>query len=121
MSSVRRWIIGATLATVLAAAAVASAENLQTEAIDPGHPIHGMLVGQGLEREADVSLFSPFCDPIVTKPGRETRTCSILPPSSRRIFIGYGIWGTSRRIVDEAWHKRSWALWIDGQRVSLGR
>src|SRR5262249_23520079 len=85
------------------------------------HPINGMLVVQGLEREADVSLFSPFCDPIVTEPGRETRTCSVLPPSSRRIFIGYGIWGTSRRIVDAAWHKRSWALWIDGQRVSLGR
>ena len=25
------------------------------------------------------------------------------------------------KIVDQAWRKRSWALWIDGQRVSLGR
>jgi len=121
MSRIRRWIVGATLATALAVAAGASAENLGTEAIDPGHPVNGMLVVQGLESEADVSLFSPFCDPIVTKPGHESRTCTALPPGSKRIFAGYGIWGTSRKIVDDAWHKRAWSMWIDGRRVRLGR
>jgi hypothetical protein len=121
MSQGRGWILASTLALALAVATGAAAESVTTEAIDPGHPVNGMLVVQGLEREADVSLFSPFCDPIVTKPGAEARTCSVLPASSRRIFAGYGIWGVSRKILDQAWHKRSWGLWIDGRRVNLGR
>lgn len=116
--------VGASIALVaLVVTTGASAEVSRTAAIDPGTPVNGMLVVQGLERDADVSLFTPFCDPIVVnaKPRPETRTCSALPPWSKRIFIGYGIWGVSRKIVDQAWRKRSWALWIDGQRVSLGR
>jgi hypothetical protein len=120
--STTRGLAGAVVAVALAVTTGASAEVSRIAAIDPGTPVNGMLVVQGLEREADVSLFTPFCDPIVVSRTRpETRTCSALPPSSTRIFIGYGLWGVSRKIVDRAWKKRSWALWIDGQRVSLSR
>lgn len=120
MPKVRRWVAGAVVASALAVTPSVSAEPFHSESIDPGTPVNGMLVVQGLEAEADVSLFGTYCDPIVRKPGRETRTCALLPPS-KRIFIGYGIWGVSRKVVDQAWHKRSWGLWIDGQPVNLSR
>jgi hypothetical protein len=119
MFHARPWVVGSTVALVLAVTTGAAAEGLKTGAIDPGHGVNGMLVVQGLERDADLSIWT-YCNPVVTAPGPEARKCS-LPPSSRRIFAGYGIWGASRRIVDEAWHKRAWRLWIDGQAVHLGR
>jgi hypothetical protein len=79
-----------------------------------------MLVVQGVVRETDAALFADgFCDPIVLTPGNRVRSCRAVPPPSKRLFIGYGIWGLSRKIVDAAWKKRSWGLWIDGQKVSL--
>ena len=117
MFGVRRWL--ATIVLVaLSLTAGASATTSDDAAIDPGQRVGGMLVVQGLEREADLSIWT-FCNPVVTAPGPEARTCAV--PQSRRIFAGYGIWGESRKIVDQAWHKGAWALWIDGQRVDLGR
>jgi hypothetical protein len=105
---------------MLAAGTTASASLLQPEAIDPGTPVNGMTVIQGLQREANVGLFTDqFCDPVVLRPGTRTRSCRVVP-SSRSIFVGYGIFAPQQRI-DSAWKRLSWALWIDGQRVSLSR
>jgi len=117
MFRVRRWFAAIAL-IALALAVGASAKTSHDAAIDPGQRVGGMLVVQGLEREADLSIWT-FCNPIVTATGPEARTCSV--PQSRRIFAGYGIWGESKKIVDGAWHKGAWALWIDGRRVDLGR
>ena len=102
----------------LACAGGASGESFHSAAIDPGQRVGGMLVVQGLERDADLSIWT-YCNPVVTAPGPDARTCSV--PRSRRIFAGYGIWGDTRKIVDGAWHKQAWRLWIDGQVVNLAR
>jgi hypothetical protein len=117
MFGIRRWFASIVL-VALSVTAGASATSSHDAAIDPGQRVSGMLVVQGLESDADLSIWT-YCNPIVTAPGPEARTCSV--PRSRRIFAGYGIWGESRKIVDEAWHKRAWALWIDGRRVDLDR
>jgi hypothetical protein len=106
---------------LVALIATASAAQARETAIDPGTPVNGMIVVQGIERDADVSLFTPFCDPIVTRPGPETRTCGLLPPWSKRIFIGYGSWAVSKKRLDALWSQLSWALWIDGRRVNLSQ
>ena len=106
MFGARRWFASVVL-VALSVTASASAKSSHDAAIDPGQRVSGMLVVQGLEREADLSIWT-YCNPIVTAPGPEARTCFV--PRSRQIFAGYGIWGESRKIVDEAWHKRAWAL-----------
>ena len=117
MFGIRRWF-AAIVVVALAVTAGASAGSFDGAAIDPGQRVGGMLVVQAPERDADLSIWM-YCNPIVSAPGPGARTCSV--PRSRRIFAGYGIWGGSRKIVDTAWHKRAWALWIDGQRVALDR
>ena len=112
--------VGLVLCTAaLALAASASAIRSSGSAIDPGTNINGMLVVQGIAREADASLFGTFCDPVVVRAGRRTRSCGQLPPL-KRIFVGYGIFAPEEQI-DSAWNKLSWRLWIDGQSVSLSR
>ena len=111
MFGVSRWFVSIVL-VALSVTAGASATSSHDAAIDPGQRVSGMLVVQGPESDADLSIWT-YCNPIVTAPGPEARTCSV--PRSRRIFAGYGIWGESRNVVDEAWHKRAWALWIDGR------
>jgi hypothetical protein len=109
----------AALAAALTLTAGAAASDVGVRAIDPGTRVHDMLVVQGTAREADAELFpAGICDPVVLTPGRRTRACGTAPPA-RRLFVGYGIFGPSRKIVDVAWKKQSWAMWIDGQRVSL--
>jgi hypothetical protein len=98
----------------------ASASILRAEAIDPGTPVNGMTVAQGLQHQAKVGLFTDrFCDPVVLRPGQRTRSCRPVP-RARSIFAGYGIFGPKNGI-DSAWNRLSWAMWIDGQRVSLSR
>jgi hypothetical protein len=104
----------------LVGATTASAIGVREGAVDPGTSVNGMLVVQGLAKEADAALFTPFCDPVVLRPGRRTRSCGAIP-SSERIFIGYGIFGPSRKAVDAAWRRQRWAMWIDGRQVSLDR
>jgi len=120
MSGVRVGVVGSIAAVALVVTTGASARSSSTVAIDPGTRVNGMLVVQGIAQEADVSLFTPFCDPVVVRPGAETRTCATLPPS-KRIFIGYGTWAVSRKLLDAAWDKKSWALWIDGHPIKLSR
>lgn len=80
-----------------------------------------MVVVQGVARDAGAELFpSGICDPVVRTPGRRVRACGTVPPS-RRLFVGYGIFAPSKAAVDAAWSKRSWAMWIDGEPVSLQR
>jgi hypothetical protein len=87
--------------------------------IDPGTPVNGMVVVQGVKQDADGWLFDTVCDPIVPSPGRRTRTCGQLPPL-RRLFVGYGIFAPKNQI-DSFWRSVSWKLWIDGEQVSLSR
>ena len=111
--------IVAVIAALVVAATGASAAEFGTQSIEPGARVNGMFVVQGVARETDAALFADgFCDPIVLTPGNRVRSCRAVPPS-RRLFVGYGIWGLSRKIVDAAWKKQSWGLWIDGQKVSL--
>ena len=93
----------------------------RSDAIEPGTRVNGMVVVQGLAREADVSLFGYYCDPVVLTAGRRTRVCSLPLPSVRRIFVGHGIWAVSKQRLDSAWkvYAAQTAMWIDGQRVSL--
>jgi hypothetical protein len=88
-------------------------------AIDPGTGVNGMVVVQGLAREADARLFGGYCNPFVSTPGRRTRLCAPLP-QVRRVFIGHGIIAPKKRI-DAAWNPPGWDMWIDGRRVSLAR
>jgi hypothetical protein len=97
----------------------ASAVPLAGGAVEPATRVNGMLVVQGIAREADVSLFGSICDPVVVRPGRRTRSCGQVPPL-RRIFVGYGIFAPEEQI-ESAWKKLSWRLWIDGRSVSLSR
>ena len=108
-------------AVVIAAFALvtASATVARDVAVDPGTPVNGMVVVQGIARDASTSLFDTFCDPVVLTPGRRTRACGVVP-SVRRIFVGHGIFAPKKRI-DAAWNQLTWDMWIDGRRVSLGR
>ena len=69
-------VAGVIVAPALAVASGASAESFHAEAIDPGTHVNGMIVVQGIAKEADVQLFTPFCDPSVVQPGTVTRTCT---------------------------------------------
>ncbi len=104
---------------LLTAAAGASAAIGRDVAVDPGTRVNGILVVQGLARDADAELFGVVCDPVVLRPGRRTRSCGRLP-AVRRIFVGHGMWAPEEEI-DSAWKSSSWELWIDGRRVSLRR
>jgi hypothetical protein len=120
---VLRLVGVAAVLIALTLATGASAKVVGSDAIDPGTRVNGMLVVQGLAREADVALFGYYCDPVVLTAGRRTRVCSTPLPSVRRIFVGYGIWAVSKQRLDPAWSvyaSRS-KMWIDGQRVSLAR
>lgn len=99
----------------------ASAKVVEGDAIEPGTRVNEMMVVQGLAREADVSLFGFYCDPVVLTAGRRTRVCASPLPSVRRIFIGHGVWAVSRQRLNAAWsaYAGRTQMWIDGQRVGL--
>ena len=98
----------------------ASARVVGGAAIDPGTPVDGMSVVQGLAQEADAGLFTDsYCDPVVTSPGRRTRTCRAIP-RVRNLFVGHGVFAPKKSIA-AAWNQATWQMWIDGQRVSLSR
>ena len=80
MFGVRRWFASIVL-VALSVTAGASATISHDAAIDPGQRVGGMLVVQGIESDADLSIWT-YCNPIVTAPGPEARTCSV--PRSRR-------------------------------------
>lgn len=114
-------VVAALAALTLATGA--SATVVGTDAVDPGTSVNGMVVVQGLAREADAALFGYYCDPVVLTPGRRTRACSLPLPAVRRIFVGYGIWAVSKQRLDSLWtaYTRRTNTWIDGRRVSLAR
>ena len=122
MAAIIRSVLAAAVTLCMAALALtagASAVPSAGGAIEPGTRVNGMLVVQGVAREANGSLFETICDPVVVRPGRRTRTCGQLPPL-RRIFIGAGIFAPEQAI-ESAWTKLSWRLWIDGRSVGLSR
>jgi hypothetical protein len=106
--------VPAVLALIAPAATVA-----RDNAIDPGAAVNGMQVVQGISQEADLDLFTPFCDPVVLSTGRRTRSCGRIP-SARHIFVGHGIFAPKRRI-DAIWKAVRWDMWVDGRHVSLQR
>jgi hypothetical protein len=120
---VLRFVGVAAALAALTLATGTSAKVVHSDTIDPGTRVNGMSVVQGLAREADVSLFGFYCDPVVLTAGRRARVCSLPLPSVRRIFVGHGIWAVSRRRLDSAWsvYAAQKEMWIDGQRVSLTR
>ena len=85
-----------------------------TANIEPSDRVRGMLVVQGPATRAQTALFGIYCDPIT---GRHRDTCRDVP-RVRRLFVGYGIWG-SKAAVSRLWKPSEWSMWIDGQRVSL--
>jgi hypothetical protein len=111
--------VGVAVCVVLAVTAGALAAREAGGAIDPGTPVNGMIVVQGVKREADGWLFDTVCDPFVRSPGRRTRTCGQLPPL-RRLFVGHGLFAP-RKQIDSFWRSVSWKLWIDGEQVGLSR
>lgn len=88
-------------------------------AIEPGSRVNGMQIVQGVAEDANATVFGTICDPVVRRPGRQTRSCGRLP-RLKRIFVGYGIAAPAKEI-DRAWRALSWEMWIDGRRVSLRR
>jgi hypothetical protein len=104
-------------AGVLVATERASAERSRAGAIDPGTVVNGMLVVHGVSRKADGDLFTQFCDPVVLRPGRRTRTCAPIPHVSR-LFVGHGVFAPER-MIDGVWSRLTWDMWVDGQRVDL--
>jgi hypothetical protein len=110
----------AVVVAVIGGGTGASAAVRGSNGIDPGAKVNGMSVVQGLAREAKLGLFTDgYCDPVVLSAGRRTRSCRSVP-RTRRMFVGYGVFAPKRRI-DAAWNKVAWAMWIDGQQVSLAR
>ena len=67
MFGVRRWFASIVL-VALSVTAGASATISHDAAIDPGQRVGGMLVVQGIESDADLSIWT-YCNPIVTAPG----------------------------------------------------
>lgn len=105
---------------VLAVTTGATARDVRGNAIDPGTRVNGMVVVQGIAQESDAALFGLFCNPDVLSHGRRTRTCSTRIPHVSRLFVGHGIFAP-KRTIDSWWKRVTWDLWIDGQRVRLGR
>jgi hypothetical protein len=115
-------LAGLAVLVVLMTAAAAAAAPVRSDAIDPGMRVNGMLVVQGVARDADAELFGFVCDPVVTRPGRRARSCGRLP-TVRRIFVGHGVWVVSRQRLEPVWraYARRAELWIDGNPVRLDR
>jgi hypothetical protein len=86
--------------------------------VGPGGKIGKMTLVRGKEHDADTELWL-FCQPVLPKPGRYSRTCSV--PRAQRLFIGYGEWERTTKVLDSAWKQLKWDLWFDGRRVSLSR
>jgi hypothetical protein len=107
---------------VLALTAGALAAREAGGAINPGTPVNGMVVVQGLAQDADVPLFGYYCAPNVIGPGRRVRVCAALP-RVRRIFVGYGYWDVSKRHLESYWRANAHRtqMWIDGRSVRLDR
>ena len=120
---VLRFVGVAAALAALTLATGTSANVVRSDAIEPGTRVNGMLVLQGLARDADVALFGYFCDPVVLTAGRRTRVCSTPLPSVRRIFVGHGIWAVSKQRLNSAWNAYAGRteMWIDGQPVRLTR
>ena len=112
------WLATCSAAVALTAGATAAVGG--DAAIEPGKRVNGMLVVQGVKREADAWLFDTICDPVVLRTGRRTRTCGQLPPV-RRLFVGHGTFARNSEQLDAAWRATRWELWIDGRQVSLRR
>ena len=121
VSVIRRVGLTAALAALILAPGSAATIG-RSEAIDPGTRVNGMLVVQGLARNADAELFGVICDPDVLGPGTRSRSCGTLPPV-RRIFVGHGIWVVNEGRLEPLWaaYARRTEMWIDGRRVSLAR
>jgi hypothetical protein len=77
-----RAVGAAACIAVLALTAGAFAAREAGGAIDPGTPVNGMVVMQGLAQDADVPLFGYYCAPNVMSPGRHVRVCAALPRSA---------------------------------------
>ena len=101
---------------VLALTAGALSAREAGGAINPGTPVNGMAVVQGLAQDADVPLFGYYCAPNVMSPGRRVRVCAALP-RVRRIFVGYGYWDVSKRHLESYWRANAnrTQMWIDGR------
>jgi hypothetical protein len=86
--------------------------------VGPGGKIGTMTLVRGIEHYADAELWV-FCHAVIPKPGRYRRTCSV--PPVKRLFIGYGDWERTQKVLDSAWKQLKWDLWFDGRRVDLSR
>jgi hypothetical protein len=84
--------------------------------IGPGGKIGTMTVVRGEVYEADLNIFN-VCNPVILKPGRYHRSCSV--PRVHRMFIGNGLVAPTRKGLDELWKRTRWGFWVDGRSVRL--
>src|SRR5215218_10235197 len=75
--------------------------------VEPRGRIGTMRVVRGAGYEADLGLFN-VCDPLVPRPGRYHRSCSV--PRVRRMFIGYGWSAETRNDLSRLWMRMRWSL-----------
>ena len=112
-------LVAAVAAVTFCALVTAASTPARDAAVDPGTPVNGMVVVQGIARDANTALFDTFCDPVVLSAGRRSRTCGVIP-AVRRIFVGAGVFAAKKRI-DAAWNALTWRMWVDGRSVGLAR
>ena len=106
------------LVAAVSIVAAASARPGKFANIEPSERVHGMLVVQGPATRANTALFGTYCRPDIVKSGRYRRSCGSVP-QVRRLFVGYGVFALSPKMLSRAWSPASWSMWIDGERVSL--
>src|ERR671928_1135712 len=106
----------AALAAVAAATLVGCGSGSDS-ALRPGDRVGGAQLVVGTEATG-VTLFGR-CNPVITKPGVYRRSCRLR--RSAALFIGYGASKARFATLDAEWKKTSWAAWLDGRRIALGR
>jgi hypothetical protein len=77
-----------------------------------------MSLTRGTRWQADVNLFDYYCDPVIRKPGRYSRSCKEVPRVAR-LFIGLGSFDRTKKLLARDWRQTRWNLWVDGHAVNL--
>ena len=110
-----RWPSAAALAAVTLLVAFSGLGGTTSE-LKPGDQVGRMTLVKGTHVAVGPNLFD-ICDPVILKGGRYQRRCGVVP-HVKRLFIGYGMFASPRKI-DADWANAKWAAWFDGRRIAL--